>query len=110
MKAMLQIKTVKCNGIVDPLGIDERPALSWVLESDQKDTFQKIYRIRVSGPVGSWDSGIVESGESCHIPLPGDFLPRSRYEGSVIVTDNYGQEAKKTFSFETGLMGQIPAE
>lgn len=107
---MLQIKTVKVNGQVNPLGIDEKPMISWVLESDQKDTFQKTYRIKVNGPNGVWDTGRVESGESCHVPLPGDFRPQSWYGIKVAATDNFGQEAEYVSFFETGLMGQFPAE
>lgn len=107
---MLQIKTIKINGQADPLGIDEKPTISWVLDSIRKDTFQKSYQLEVAGPNGRWNTCAVRSNESFHIEIPGHFLPRSRYTVKVTLTDDFGQSVEGKTIFETGLLGRFSAE
>ena len=91
----------------NPLGLDaKRPAFSWKLRCEARDTVQARYRIAVSregAPV--WDSGVVESDQSLYNSYDGEALrPRSRYKVQVSVWDNHGEKAQATGHFETGLM------
>lgn len=107
---MLSIKTIKINGQENPLGIDEPPCLSYVLESEQNGAFQTAYRLEVSGAGEQWSTGTVISAESIHLALPGTFRPRTRYEVKITVTDNFGQTSEGSAHFETGLLGCFDAE
>jgi alpha-L-rhamnosidase len=83
---MFAITNLRCDYLVEPLGIDERePRLSWALESERRGARQVAYRLRVAsstealkqGKPDLWDSGRVESNQSTHIIYGGRPL-RSR--------------------------------
>ena len=74
-----------------PLGLDEvQPRFSWKLDSDQQDTVQASYRLRiVQGGDVVWDSGKVASAQSILNEYLGPNLAaRTEYTWSVTVTDN----------------------
>ncbi|HTZ21025.1 MAG TPA: family 78 glycoside hydrolase catalytic domain, partial [Opitutaceae bacterium] len=82
----LRISRLRCEYLVEPLGIDERsPRLSWALESDRRGARQIAYRVRVAsspallqrGTGDLWDSGRVESANTTHVVYAGRPL-RSR--------------------------------
>jgi len=84
--ADVSITDLRCEYLVDPLGIDERaPRLSWRLETDRRGARQIAYRVRVAssaeklarGESDRWDSGRVESTQTTHIEFAGTPL-RSR--------------------------------
>ena len=102
---MLSLQKILINGQENPLGLDERPGISWQLASDQKDTFQAGYRIRVWWAGGAWDTGWVEDAQSQHIPCEVELLPRTAYQVEVTAADNHGETATGKASFETGLLG-----
>lgn len=71
---------LRCEGRVDPLGIgDARPHLSWLLESNRRAERQTAYRILVASTSAIldansgdlWDSGVVQSDATAHIPYRG---------------------------------------
>lgn len=104
---MLTIYDLKTEYRQNPIGIDERhPGFSWKLRSTEKGTFQQSYRIQVytdGKPV--WDTGIVDTERSLYIPYEGEeLLPTTRYDLTVTVMDNHGQEAIAEGYFETGLL------
>ena len=84
-----------------------RPAFSYILSSDAKNVIQKSYRIEVyKDDVKVWDTGIVESDKSTHIPYEGESLqPLSCYVYKITVTASNGDSADYESSFETGLLG-----
>ena len=68
----LAAEFLRCEYLVDPLGIDEpAPRLSWIVESGERGQRQTAYRVLVSTNEGSlkrdqsdlWDTGKVESDE-----------------------------------------------
>jgi alpha-L-rhamnosidase len=74
---------LKCEYLVDPLGIDEvLPRLSWTLESEVRDQIQSAYRIVVADSEEDleaeknllWDSGRVESGRTIGVEYEGEAL------------------------------------
>ena len=90
-----------------PLGLDEvQPRFSWKLDSDQQDTVQASYRLRiVQGEDVVWDSGTVASAQSILVEYLGPNLtPRTEYDWTVTVWDNHGETAEGTSRFETGLL------
>lgn len=82
----LTVSRLRCEYLVDPLGLDERaPRLSWALESPLRGVRQVAYRIRVAstkealaaGGADRWDSGRVDCPRTTHVVYAGKPL-RSR--------------------------------
>ena len=76
--AGLQVRCLRCEHLVDPLGIDLlQPRLSWELSSTARGQRQTAYQVQVaSDPAGLgtpdlWDSGHVESDASAYIAYDG---------------------------------------
>lgn len=78
--ASIEPAGLRCEFRVNPLGVDApRPRLSWRLVSSERDQRQMAYRTLVASSLEAltsnqgdlWDSGIVRSGESLHIPYGG---------------------------------------
>ncbi|NLM12812.1 MAG: family 78 glycoside hydrolase catalytic domain [Epulopiscium sp.] len=96
---MLKAVNLTCEYLENPIGIGERkPRFGWIIESDKKNVVQQTYHIQVSMNEDFidmvWDTGIVESSESIHIPYEGTELKSStRYFYRVKITDNHGQES-----------------
>ena len=67
-----EVYDLRCEGLVEPLGIDSaRPHFSWKISSD-KPMEQAAYEIEV-GP-GLWNSGKVASGDQVMVPYGGTEL------------------------------------
>ena len=103
---MLKVYDLTTEYKTNPIGLDEvQPRFSWKLESDQNNTRQKAYEIRVTNGEEMWDSGKIESEESILAEYMGKvFEPRTAYTWNVTVWDNHGECAEGTASFETGLL------
>jgi len=112
MMEMLKLTGLKCEYRENPVGIDEpHPRISWQLESEDRCILQTTYRIQVANePDFShiiWDTGIVKSAQSIHVPYDGPQLqPRTRYYFRVRVQDNGGNDSgwSTTSFWETGLL------
>jgi alpha-L-rhamnosidase len=100
----LRVSGLRCEYLVDPLGIDERaPRLSWMLESARRGARQVASRVRVAstpeklsaGGGDLWDSGRVEGHPTVHITYAGRLL-RSRdvCHWCVEVWDEAGNTAR----------------
>lgn len=103
---LAKLKTLR---MTEPLGIDVTPYFSWILESDTPNTLQASYRLTVAAPDSApcYDSGVVESDHNAYIPYAGPALhSRTRYTWTVTVTDNHGNEASASSTFETALLGK----
>ena len=82
-KPTLKTTNLRCEYLVDPLGIGEtQPRLSWILESPERSQAQSAYRILVSGSRelldkdqgDLWDSGKVIGANSAQILYGGKVL------------------------------------
>ncbi|MBT8038229.1 MAG: glycoside hydrolase family 78 protein [Verrucomicrobiae bacterium] len=82
LSAAPEIKVIdlRCEYLVNPLGIDvTQPRLSWKLQSDVRGQKQSQYQIIVASSLGKlnkgigdlWDTGIVSSNQTTHIPYNG---------------------------------------
>lgn len=90
----------------DPIGLNcRRPRFSWKIETEERNTLQKSYRIQVSlDEKKVWDSGKVESQESVLIAYSGEeLLPETIYRVHLSVEDNHGNRAEGEMQFETGI-------
>lgn len=116
MAAVIEIATLRTEGIQCPLGLDVgRPQLSWSFDRPGgPGSSQSAYRIAVAtgeerlktGVPDAWDSGIVETGAHTSIPYEGiALMPRQRYYWNVTVWDEQGQPAiSATTWWETGML------
>jgi alpha-L-rhamnosidase len=77
------ITGLRCEHLVDPIGIDAwEPRLSWYAENTAHASFQSAYQIQVAatkdvllaGEPDLWETGRVESGQSVLIPYKGRSL------------------------------------
>jgi len=85
--AALQPTGLKCDYVVNPLGVDEpKPRLLWRLESEQRGARQTAYQILVAKSRATlnsdkgdlWDSGKVSSDETVNITYMGKALASSQ--------------------------------
>jgi len=94
----------------NPIGITEKaPRFSWKIESDEKDTVQTSYEIKVTDENGKlvWDSGKKISAQSVLISYKGEALTgETFYSVEVTVADNHGNVESMEGSFETGIFDQ----
>jgi alpha-L-rhamnosidase len=114
--AGLHAASLKCEYLVNPLGIDtSSPRLSWILESDQREQKQSANQILVSSDekllagdkADLWDSGKVASDESLHIAYKGSPLNSTeRCYWKVRVWDKNGNPSaySKPALWEMGLL------
>lgn len=74
---------LRCEYLASPLGVDEdKPRLSWIVESDQRGLTQTAYQVLVANSLGNlennqgdlWDSGRVESDQSLNVVYRGKAL------------------------------------
>ncbi|MEY2468226.1 MAG: alpha-L-rhamnosidase, partial [Actinomycetota bacterium] len=83
----LGIDRLRCEYLVDPLGIDDpAPRLSWELTSDRPGATQVAYRVCA----GEWDSGKVESAATGAAYAGRPLTSRERLDWRVEVWDDEG--------------------
>ena len=100
----VRISHLRCEYLVNPLGIDERrPRLSWALESGRRGARQTGYRVLVAsspaklerGEGDHWDSGRVESDRTTHIEYAGrDLASRDACHWLVEAWDETGAQLR----------------
>ena len=103
---IMQIYDLRVNNLTNPLGIGELSWFSWKMKSEDINVIQTAYRITVSQKDETivWDSGKVNSEQSCFINYEGGTLcDAAQYRCAVTVWDNKGKESKETVIFETAL-------
>lgn len=92
---------------VNPVGLTvEAPRFSWKVESQEKDTLQTAYEIKVTDENGNvvWNSGKRMSDQSVLIPYEGETLADEMlYKVVVSVADNHGNAEAIEGTFETGI-------
>ena len=101
--AQVSVKNLRCEMLVDPLGIDvKQPRLGWHLISDQKNVQQTAYEIIVSSSkeklskneADIWSSGKINSSQSQHIEYAGIELQSGKeYFWKIRSFTNKGESA-----------------
>jgi alpha-L-rhamnosidase len=115
MLAQVKVDDLRTENLKNPIGIDVlQPHLSWKLFSDQRNTSQSAYEIRVAADVASlakgktsWTSGKVNSDQSIHVPYKGIALIAGKhYYWQVRVWDNKGAASpwSTVASWQMGLL------
>lgn len=114
----MQITDLRCEYRVNPLGIDlARPRFSWKLASNRRGASQQAFRLVAAADHDSltradsllWDSGMVKSDRSVHIPYDGPALQsRQRVYWRVRSWDEANQSTDWSDAawFEMGLVSQ----
>lgn len=85
---------------------DKAPRFSWKMESEEKDTLQTAYEIKVTDENANvvWNSGKKASDQSVLIPYEGEKLADEMlYKVEVSVADNHGNVESIEGTFETGI-------
>ena len=85
---------------------DKAPRFSWKMESEEKDTLQTAYEIKVTDENANvvWNSGKKASDQSVLIPYEGEKLADEMlYKVEVSVADNHGNVEAIEGTFETGI-------
>lgn len=87
----------------------KEPRFGWRMKSDNNSRciFQTAYQIEVIDEDGNnvWNSGKIESDQSQNIIYNGEtLLPKTRYDWTVTVWNNIGEELTGKSWFETSLM------
>jgi len=98
-----EVANLRIESQINPCGIDVRtPGFSWTLSSPRRGVVQSAYRIVAAladqpwtdATKYVWDTGVVASGQSVHIPYQGQALEsRRRYQWKVKVWDTRGVES-----------------
>lgn len=112
--AQVTIKNLRCEMLVNPLGIDMmQPRFSWQLESSKKNVVQTSFQIIVSsseqklnaGDGDLWKSGTINDSKSLLISYGGKPLQSAtKYFWKVRVITNKGEAfTKEKAFFTTGL-------
>ena len=116
LNAQSTLHSLKVDYKTNPVGIDNPgPRLSWIIQSDQMNTLQESYEIRIAtdpdnlkrGRQLLWESGRVESPQSIHVEYTGP-EPKSfqRIYWQVRIWDNHGKRSpwSEVAFWETGLL------
>lgn len=104
LTAGVKVTSLRTDYKINPIGIDNpAPRLSWIIQSDQENTMQESYEIRVAlSPADLakkkkqlWNSEKVSSSQSIHVKYEGQPLNSfQRLYWQVRVVDNHGEKSK----------------
>lgn len=100
---MLQVHTLRVDGLKQPQYVEKEFQFSWILESKRKGCFQKVWRIRLwKQETLIWDSGERRSGGCFGISYEGPELsPLEIYTWRVDCEDCFGEKAGAEDTFRT---------
>lgn len=83
---MIKLSHLTINRLPAPVGVTGPIELGWVIESERRNVRQESYRIQIlKGDAPLYDSGIVESAQSAHIPVRLAWESVERYTARVRV-------------------------
>ena len=114
--SQVSVKNLRCENLNNPLGIDlMQPRLSWQIVSENRNTMQTAYEIKVSynntlinGLV--WSSDKIFSDQSVYVSYAGTTLQAAKkYYWQVRVWDNTGKASawSQPASWQMGLLQPI---
>ncbi|MEQ1586274.1 MAG: family 78 glycoside hydrolase catalytic domain [Cyclobacteriaceae bacterium] len=116
LSAQVEVVQLKCEHLVQPIGIDnESPRLTWQMKDVRQGARQQAYQIKVSPDSLTllkdegllWNSGKVTSDDQLIMYSGPRLNPFTRYYWSVQLWDKEDHASSpSTSSFETGFMGK----
>lgn len=88
--------------------VDTIPEFSWKIRSAEKNVIQTAYRILVRNENKIvWDTGKIENRDQSFIRYEGETLhSEQRYDWTVSVWNNHGEEASASSDFETAFLSE----
>ena len=99
----VSVATIRCESKLSPVGIEtQHPRLSWVINSQERDTRQTAYHILVADSQeklknnlgNTWDSGVIQSDHSIQVEYDGAPLsPEKKYFWKVKIRNQSGKES-----------------
>lgn len=99
----LYVLDLRCESEVNPIGVEvAHPHFSWVVNSDERDTYQSSFQILVSDSpeklkknIGNiWDSKIVKSEHSIQVEYSGTpLISEKKYFWKVKIQNQVGKES-----------------
>lgn len=95
---MLEISTIKIDGLTSGLITDQRPNISFALNSDRQD--EGLEKAEIT--VGSWK---VVTTDQLNNLYCGDLEPFTTYKVHIVAFGKSGDRAEATASFATGRLG-----
>jgi len=92
--------------MTNPVGVGACPYFSWIIKSNEKNVMQLAYRIVLSlGDEIVWDTDKVQGDQATFVPYSGNVLKsHCRYEWTVTVWDNKGNDCSASAWFETTIL------
>lgn len=104
----MKVTELRVNHIREPKGYCYDPvSFSWKVEVENGEKEQKYARILVKkGAEVVYDSGEDEHANSLDYPVQFTLEPRCRYDWTVIVKADNGEEAEASSYFETGKLNE----
>ncbi len=102
---MLKLCDLSVNAVKNPTSIPyENLELGWRLQSDRTDVMQVSYRVTVvTAADSSFDTGVIASDASVHVPLKVTLPTGTDCTVTVAVTDNHGDTAEATLPVHTAI-------
>ncbi len=109
--AQVKVQNLLTENRIDPIGIDmKQPRFSWQLQTDQRNTMQTAYEIRIGiDKKQGRSSGKILSDQSVHVSYTGDALQSGKkYTWQVRVWDNDGKVSpwSAAASFQMALLNK----
>lgn len=103
----MRIQSFEILNATNPIGTGEAPYFSWKLESEENNTLQESYQLTVLDPEGKecMNSGVIKNRKNAYVRYQGAALKsRTTYTALLKVSDNHGETAQQTGTFETALL------
>ncbi|KAF1299405.1 alpha-L-rhamnosidase [Enterococcus sp. JM4C] len=107
---MVKISEIKFDHLKEPIGIEQIPKVSWIIESDESGVSQKQYQVQLSltsdFSMLVYDSEWVESSQSTQVSLPELVIETAKkyFVRVRITTLNEERTEWKNTSFITGIL------
>ncbi len=102
---MLSLYDLSVNAVKNPTFIPyENLEIGWKLRSDNRNVLQTSYRVVITTAAdSSFDTGVVASDASVHIPLKVTLPSGTDCTVTVTVTDNHGDTAEASLAVHTAI-------
>lgn len=101
-----KINRLRADRLIDPVGLDHQPALSWVLQSTARNVVQRAFRVQVSEDSFQslvFDSGEIQGDQSIEYLLPHALKSARAYQWRVWATDGTQEAWSEPARFVTAL-------
>ncbi len=105
---MIRISKILMDYLDQPMGVEEVPAFTWLLESDGTGVVQQAYQLQIAPDAAFaaplYDSGRVDSDQSAHVEVKGLTLrPCRMYHVRARVWSSAGDSEWASAAFVTGM-------